>query len=107
VTDSATGGSFIVFTTGENIQATQPPPSAKQVYRFSRAAGGDGSLDICSVDNNGVFAALDCINPDVSDSGKVVCFSTAAALVPNDNNNVSDIYVRDFRQNPPVTTLVS
>jgi hypothetical protein len=44
----------------------------------------------------------DCSNATVSDDGRYIAFySSATNLVPNDTNNVSDIFVRDRLMEPP------
>lgn len=55
-----------------------------------------GITNRVSVDTLGKEANLDSISPAISAEGRYVAFqSLASNLVPNDTNNVSDIFVRD------------
>lgn len=65
---------------------------ASDVFLRDRAAG---STERISVPAPGGSAAGASGAPDLSDDGRFVVFESAAALVPEDTNGVSDVYLRD------------
>ena len=56
---------------------------------------------------SGAVGAEDALNPTISDDGKRIAFETNSTLDADDNDNHSDIYVRDLRGAEPVTLLAS
>jgi Tol biopolymer transport system component len=104
--DQSLDGSHIVFSSRANLLGLPNWQNKFQVYLFSREAGGNGSLSVVSLDENGNIASEDCLNPDIAGAVTFVVFSTTAPLVAWDNNNgKSDIYLR--RVNDSTTKLLS
>jgi Tol biopolymer transport system component len=65
-----------------------------------------GTNVLVSVNTNGVAASGNSSQPSLSGNGRFVAFtSTASDLVPGDNNNSCDVFVRDVQSG--TTTLVS
>ena len=66
-----------------------------------------GTISLVSVNSAGTGVGnFDSLNPSISADGRFVAFESGASnLVANDNNNNSDIFVRDMQTG--VTTLVS
>jgi len=60
---------------------------------------------LVSVDTEGNPAADYCYRPVISGNGRYVAFHTNVALVPEDTNGLSDIYIRDLQEG--TTTLAS
>lgn len=60
---------------------------------------------IASIDSTGVTTSQDSTHPTLSRDGSIVTFVSAGTLVPEDTNQVGDIYL--FERKRSVTTLIS
>lgn len=72
------------------------PDAATSVEPIELAAV-EGSLRVVSRGPDGEPGRRPSYAPDVSGAGRVVAFSSKAALVPDDDNDLSDVYVYDSR----------
>jgi TolB protein len=79
------------------------------VYRAMLFDRQNPTLQIVSVDMNGVAAAADPVaRTCVSDDGRFVAFTSAATnLVPGDTNAVADVFLRDRLLNTTIRTSLS
>ena len=69
------------------------------------AYAAPGDLTRVSVDSSGAQANGGSLRPAISDDGRFVAFASGASnLVPNDTNNVEDIFVKD-RQTGAITRV--
>ena len=86
-----------------------------QVYRLEVAENNITTIDLVSLvqcpnsknNVNHTPADFDCLDPQISDDGRVVAFWTAVSLASEDENGNEDVYIRNYRLNPPITRLVS
>jgi len=99
----------------------EPPGTLREggIFRYDRATGeiqlvADGSEIHTEGPEEGKLIFRGAQNPSVSADGRYVAFSTAQQLVPQDNNENIDVYVRDMdvpltvaRQDSGAYTLVS
>ena len=98
---------FVAFTSSAtNLLLGQTVNGLQQrVYR--RTIGGIDAMRLMS--NNGSPAPTqdDSTHPSISNDGLRVAFDTSQQLDPADTNTVRDVYIRDFKTVPPVSTFVS
>jgi Tol biopolymer transport system component len=110
-TDAAisANGRYVVFQTratnffeNDGVANNDPEPPGIQreggIFRYDRDTGelalvADGS-EILESDHSLVFRGAQ--NPSVSADGRYIAFSTAQQLVPQDDNENVDVYVRDM-----------
>jgi Tol biopolymer transport system component len=87
-------GNLVAFASSASnlVGAGADTNGAGDVFLRDRAAG---STERISVPAPGGSAAGASGAPDLSDDGRFVVFESAAALVPEDTNGVSDVYLRD------------
>jgi Tol biopolymer transport system component len=65
-----------------------------------------GTTELVSVASDGTEGNLGSFQPTISDNGRYVTFySEATNLAPDDNNNATDVFVRDRKAD--TTTLLS
>ncbi len=97
-------GQTVVFTSdASNLAAGDTQGKLSDVFARDLAAG---TTELISVATNGLSGNGPSSSPVVSADGRFVAFvSTASNLVPDDTNDVSDIFVRD--RTASVTVLVS
>lgn len=79
-----------------------PPAPYGMIYVRDLVAN---TTTLVSVDTEGNPAADYCYRPVISGNGRYVAFHTNVALVPEDTNGLSDIYIRDLQEG--TTTLAS
>jgi Tol biopolymer transport system component len=86
-------GRYLVFVTSEALVPADQN-GFPDVYVFDR---GNNSFERVSISSSGAEAASQWIfcPPSISANGRLVAFQTTAALVPEDTNDMSDIYLRD------------
>ena len=88
-------GRFVAFTSAAtNLVPTVPDKNDHlDIFVCDRATG---AIDIASVSSDGTQGNGDSILPAISEDGRFVAFkSIASNLVPNDLNNLVDVFVRD------------
>lgn len=97
----------VVGTGGLELD-TEPAGTLREggIFRYDRATGeiqlvADGSEIHTEGPEKGKLIFRGAQNPSVSSDGRYVAFSTAQQLVPQDNNENVDVYVRDM--NVPLT----
>lgn len=95
-------GQFVAFRSVATNLVAADTNAAADIFVRDRLAG---TTERVSLAWNGAQAAGVSNNPSISHDGRYVAFSSTAALVPEDTNGVSDIYVRDRLVG--ATTLVS
>lgn len=98
-------GRFVSFYSGAALVADDTNGKA-DIYLLDRDTNGNGIFDEpgfttlrrVSVDPSGGQSAYNVVGARsaVSDDGSSVAFATLAPLVATDNNNKSDVYVRDL-----------
>jgi Tol biopolymer transport system component len=98
-------GLAVVFTADATNLVSEPDANGAQtdvyVWRID-----DGTIRRISVDGNGVQPAFGASHSaSVSGDGHLVAFVSTARLVPDDTNNLADVYVRDASRG--LTWLVS
>jgi Tol biopolymer transport system component len=87
------GGRFVAFTSQDTDPVTGVAAGTSQVYCYDRETK---KTRLVSVGADGASALQASVNGEVSRGGRVVAFSTAAALIPDDRNGAVDMYVRDL-----------
>jgi Tol biopolymer transport system component len=86
-------GRFVAFAATAATLVAGDGNSATDVFVRDRLAGTTERVSISSV---GVEGNANSVQPAISGDGRYVAFwSNATNLVPGDNNNVSDVFVRD------------
>ena len=86
-------GSYIAFvSTASDLAINDKNGFQADVFVYGV---NTGSLDLVSVDPTGFSSTTGSVNgtPSISADGSRIAFSTSAALLPNDTNSVSDIYL--------------
>ncbi len=87
-------GRFIAFTSlAQTLDEGDDTPTP-DVYLHDRVTG---HTELISTEADGTSAGGFSGHPTVSAGGRLVAFATTAALDPNDDNDVSDVYVHDTR----------
>ncbi|OGO70315.1 MAG: hypothetical protein A3H36_01460 [Chloroflexi bacterium RIFCSPLOWO2_02_FULL_71_16] len=92
---------YIAYTTYSELEFGGAGSGLVGVYRYDRVTGS--VLRVC-IRANG-RTSRKCIAPAISDDGRYVAFESHVALVPEDTNPWTDIYLRDFAAG--TTALVS
>lgn len=88
--------------------ATNLVPGAGSLMKIFVHDRQTGETSLVSVDSAGVSANGNCLYPSISPDGRYVAFeSYANALVPNDTNNETDIFVHDRQTGETVRASVS
>jgi len=94
--DISADGRYVMFTSGNNYVAPGPPPTNTEMYVRDLTLGVTSIVSLANsgaVGNN--YSGLD-LQGAISADGRFVAFdSYASNLVANDNNNGSDLFVRD------------
>src|ERR1700687_6044006 len=86
-------GNFVAFASAATNLVPGDTNNHIDIFVCDRRSG---TLDRASVNSNGVQGNGDSILPAISALGCVVAFkSDASNLVPNDNNNLVDVFARD------------
>jgi Tol biopolymer transport system component len=88
-------GQFVAFTSAAtNLVPGVPDANGRlDIFVCDRASG---AIDLVSVSSQGVQGNGDSILPAISKGGRFVAFkSLASNLVPDDRNNLVDVFVRD------------
>ncbi|MFI5364832.1 MAG: TolB family protein [Candidatus Binatia bacterium] len=86
-------GNFVAFTSAATNLVPHDTNHHLDVFVCNRQTG---AIDIVSISTGGVQGNGDSILPAISADGRFVAFkSVASNLVPNDNNGVADVFVRD------------
>jgi Tol biopolymer transport system component len=88
-------GNYLVLVSPDALVPTDKN-NEQDVYVYDRRAA---SFDRISVSATGKEASIQWFfcPPSISADGRFVAFQTSAALVPEDTNNLSDVYMRDRR----------
>lgn len=96
-------GRYVLFTTtASNLTTTPDTNGADDIYLRDLQTG---TTSLVSIDMSGAAMGF-AREPSISANGRYVAFySSALNVVPNDNNNTEDIFVRDMQTN--TTKLVS
>jgi Tol biopolymer transport system component len=92
---SATGRYVVFNSTSSNFVPGDVDPSgegALEVFFHDRESGVTERVAVDSAED---YVPVPSFGADVSDSGRFVAFTAAAALDPDDGNETFDIYVRD------------
>jgi Tol biopolymer transport system component len=85
-------GRFVVFRSAGNLLS--PPVPGSQIYLVEIATGNNEIISVASDGTPGELGISE--RPFISADGRFVAFaSTAANLVPNDTNEVEDVFLRD------------
>lgn len=90
-------GRSVAFASSSQVLVAEASPcdvECDEVYLRDLATA---ATEVISVDAEGNRADDDSGNPSASADGGAVAFDSAAALVPDDTNEVRDVYVRDRR----------
>jgi hypothetical protein len=96
-------GGFVVFTSSEPRYLSGTPAGFKQVFVRNLQSG---ELTLVSANQAGVAGDGDSKNAVISQDGRYVAFeSDANDLVPNDSNQVTDVFLRDLVERQ--TSLIS
>lgn len=92
--DVSADGRYIVFeSNATNLTSDTDSNSATDVFLFDSLTGQTERISVSSEEEEGNGISR---NPSVSDDGRFVVFdSQSNNLVDNDNNNASDIFLRD------------
>ena len=86
-------GNFVAFTSAATNLVPHDTNHHLDVFVCNRQMG---AIDIASISTAGAQGNGDSILPAISADGRFVAFkSVASNLVPNDNNGVADVFVRD------------
>jgi hypothetical protein len=86
-------GKYLFFTSIATNLVDGDSNNKQDVFMLNISTG---EIERVSVSSTGSEANGDSYNPDMSDDGRYVSFSSAATnLVPGDTNNMVDIFVRD------------
>ncbi|HJW12164.1 MAG TPA: hypothetical protein VJ598_10275, partial [Albitalea sp.] len=88
-------GRFVAFTSAAtNLVPGMPDVNGQlDIFVCDRTTG---AIDLASVSTEGIQGNGDSILPAISEDGRFVAFkSLASNLVPDDRNNVVDVFVRD------------
>ncbi|ADB53177.1 TolB-like translocation protein [Conexibacter woesei] len=114
--DVSGDGRFVVFQTrASNFFADDDPDAPGTVrqggvFRFDRQTGAIALVaggDLLDDGNAATQLRRGAARPSVSDDGRWVVFSTAQPLVPQDDNDNVDVYVRDMSRPPGVDRATS
>lgn len=87
-------GRFVVFESRGPALADSKTGYNPEIFLHDRDAGTTKRVVI---DDQGRLSGASCYRPDLSHDGRFITFETGAALVADDTNGVSDIYVRDMQ----------
>ena len=86
-------GRFVVFrSSATNLVSKPVPSSVEQIYRRDLVTGTN---KLVSVTAGGAASDQRNFEPAVSSDGRYVVWHTVDALVPEDRNELYDVYVRD------------
>jgi len=86
-------GNFVAFTSAATNFVPHDTNNHLDVFVCNRQTG---VIDLVSISTTGVQGNGDSVLPAISMDGRFVAFkSVASNLVPNDNNGVADVFVRD------------
>jgi len=86
-------GNFVAFTSAATNLVPHDTNGHLDVFVCNRQTG---VIDIVSISTAGVQGNGDSTLPAISMDGRFVAFNSVASnLVPNDNNGVADVFVRD------------
>lgn len=94
-------GNFVAFQSSATISQDDNNNVGDILVRNLQA----GETTLVSIDGDGATGAEPSTLPSISGDGRYVVFSTASPLIPEDENSVEDIYLRDRQTG--TTTLVS
>lgn len=87
-------GQYVVFESLSKLDASPVQASTNNIYVRNISAN---TISLVSVGVGGAAANGNSANPEISANGRYVVFqSSASNLVPDDTNNVTDIFVRDL-----------
>jgi Tol biopolymer transport system component len=87
-------GDLVVFDSSATNLVAGDTNQALDVFLRDRSAN---TTELLSVSSSGIEGNAGSHSPSISADGRFVAFvSTASNLVPNDTNNVEDIFVRDL-----------
>lgn len=106
--DISNDGRFVVFESNATNLVSPPTSNVSRIYFVDM--NSPDTIELVSVDDNSADAQGISHNPSVSDDGRYVVFESNAAnldLSTNDNNNATDVFLRDRDPGSPSTTLVS
>ena len=98
-------GRFVAFRSNSDILLQPPPlviPPNENIYVRDMLLG---ETQLVSRDSGGTPSWEPCYRPCLSGDGRIVAFSTGAALVAEDSNSNEDVYLRDLQAG--TTQLVS
>lgn len=94
-------GNWVVFNSGWFL-VNSDTNGYDDIYRYSRASG---ALQVVSLPEGGGEANESSFVPDLSGDGqRVVFWSQADNLVPNDNNELRDVFVRTYLEDDATAT---
>ena len=103
LTSMSSDGRFVAFYSAASNLVPDDTNNAVDIFVRDRQTG---ITELVSIATDGTLANDDSLWPSISDDGRYVAFVTGAGnLVPNDNDNDFDIFVRDLQQG--TTELVS
>ncbi len=100
--DISDDGRYIVFQSSSSNLDDEDDNGRINIFRHDRQTGKTIRVNY---DFLGDISDHDCTYPVISDNGRYVAFQTYSALTPCDDNNDSDIFLRDI--NEKTTTLTS
>lgn len=87
-------GRYVAFTSAASNLVPNDVNNQRDVFVYDRQTGT--TVD-ASLDSTGHQANLDSFTPVLNGDGRYVAFTTFAALIPDDQNESSDVYVRDLQ----------
>ena len=100
--DVSADGNIVVFDGYATDLVSSDANNTLDVFVRDRGAG---TTQLADVDTSGHQGSSYSYDPAVSGDGRYVAFTSASALVPDDSNGATDIYVRDLLNQ--TTTRVS
>jgi Tol biopolymer transport system component len=101
--DISANGRFVTYSSLASGLVPEDDDNASDVFVYDREKG---TTELVSVSSNGTEGNLGSAQPTISDDGRYVTFqSDATNLVPGDDNNATDVFVRD--RETDTTTLLS
>ncbi|MGD8804004.1 MAG: Ig-like domain-containing protein, partial [Gammaproteobacteria bacterium] len=106
--DISSDGRFVVFESNATNLVSPPTSNISRIYFVDM--NSPDTIELVSVADDGSDAQESSHSPSVSDDGRYVVFESNAAnldLSTTDNNNATDVFLRDRNPSGASTTLVS
>ncbi len=97
-------GRLVVFQSSSSQLVPGDTNNKTDIFLRDRKKGTTVRLSLAS---DGSQADEDCEDPSISANGRIVAFTTAAALVPEDTNGYEDVYAVHLKQGTIVRASVA